>query len=97
MPERMSAYMPERSRKYVRIDRMPERMSEYMPERMSDRMSVIYIYIQYMGPDRRSETFRNYVRIMRQGGDYSKKVIFCIFAHAFTFMHARTIMRMFRF
>ena len=76
---------------------MPERMSEYMPERMSDRMSVIYIYIQYILSDRRSETFRNYVRIMRQGGDYSKKVIFCIFAHAFTFMHARTIMRMFRF
>ena len=52
----------------------PDRMSEYMPERMLDRMSeCVYIYIYIYSTSRWN--IRNYVRIVGQGGDHSKKVI----------------------
>ena len=62
---------------------MPDRMSERMSERMSDRMSEcmpenmsnIYIYMPYA-----ICTSRQYVRIVCQGQDHSKKVILHVFS-----------------
>ena len=50
------------ARKYVRIDARQngKKMSEYLPKRMTSRW-----YVRNC----------NYVRIMDQGGDHSKKII----------------------
>jgi len=62
---------PQPQKNYEDIpNRIPERMSEDMPNRMPERMS------EHM-PERMTSRWyaRNYVRIMDQGGDHSKKVI----------------------
>ena len=70
MPERMSEYMP--------AARMSDRMSNNFPQRMSNRMSA---YLPESMSNRKSRHichtsrwyFRNYVRIVCQGLDHSKK------------------------
>ena len=64
-PERMSDRMPETIPEYMpesMAEWVPDRMPMYMPERMSDRTSE-------------KMSSRNYVRIVFQVGDHSKKVI----------------------
>ena len=59
---------------------MPDRMSEYMPEGMSDRMYIYIYYINYRIIELYNFLYtsrwyvRNYVRIVCQGGDHSKKI-----------------------
>ena len=57
----MSELMPDRM-----SHRMADRMSKDMSERMSEELYAIYTSRWHV---------RNYVRIVFQGGDHSKKVI----------------------
>ena len=65
--------MPERLLEKICQIPMPDRTPEYKPERMSDTVSD---HNRLRFPDGMSETFRNYVRIVCQGGDHPNKVMF---------------------
>ena len=76
MTENMSEQMPDRMAEYL-LEKMSDLMLERLPERMSEHMrekNQIECLNKYAVYTSRCYV-RNYVRIVFQGGDHSKKVI----------------------